>query len=338
MKKKIIVTGGCGYLGAHTIVDLIENDYLPICLDDNSRSTQELLKGVKDITGVQVVNNGIDLKDLISLRKFFDSQSDIEGIIHFAAFKSVNESVQIPMEYMDNNLKSLLNVLAMTKEYEIPKFIFSSSCSVYGNANDMPVSETTTLGKSESPYGLTKKMGEEIIESVSITGKTKYVALRYFNPAGAHPSGLIGEIPLDKPSNLVPAITFFASGKLPELNVFGTDYDTRDGSCIRDFVHVCDIASAHTQALKYGSEDERNYDVYNLGTGIGVTVLETIRAFEEIANIKLDYKIAPRRDGDVVAIYSESEKAKQKLKWIPKFNLNDIMKTAWSWELRNTND
>jgi len=335
MSKKVLVTGGCGYIGAHTIVDLIENGYDPICIDDNSKSTTELLKGVHQITGVNIENNCIDLTDLHSLEQFFSKENDLYGIIHFAAFKSVNESLQIPLDYMNNNLKSLLNILSLVQKYKVPNFIFSSSCSVYGNASEIPVSESTVLAKAESPYGLSKKIGEEIIESVSNIGDTKFVSLRYFNPAGAHMSGLIGEVPLDKPSNLVPAITFFASGKLTELNVFGTDYDTRDGSCIRDFVHVSDISHAHTKALENAHKVGDSYQVYNLGTGLGVTVLETIKAFEEVTGIKLNYKKAARRDGDVVAIYAESKRAEKFLNWVPKYSLKDIMKTAWTWEQKN---
>lgn len=336
-EKKVLVTGGCGYIGTHTLVDLIEHGYTPICIDNNSRSTEALLKGVKEITGKQIVNHKIDLVNLPSIINFFEEHHNIDGIIHFAAYKSVNESVENPLMYLNNNLISLLNLLTCAEQFKVPNFIFSSSCSVYGNVDEMPVKENTILGKAESPYGLSKRMGEELINSVAAKSFSKFISLRYFNPAGAHPSGVIGEVPTGKPSNLVPAITWFAAGKLPAMSVFGTDYETRDGSCIRDFVHVCDIAHAHTLAMQYLEEhsDAAKVETINLGTGIGVTVLETLKAFEQVANMKLAYQEADRREGDVVAIYADNEKASKMLKWSPQYQLQDIMKTAWKWELRN---
>lgn len=330
---KILVTGGCGYIGSHTITDLLENGYEVVCADNNMRSTTELLKKVEEITGKHVPHYPTDLCKIEDVRKIF-SENVFDGIIHFAALKSVDESVKEPALYFYNNLASQVNVIKCTEEFNVPFFVFSSSCSVYGNATALPVTEETPLEKAESPYGLTKQMGEEIIKETARASKTKFILLRYFNPAGAHPSARIGEVPFGRPSNLVPAITQFAAGRLPALKVFGTDYDTRDGSCIRDLIHVCDIAHAHTLALKYLTTlpGEHYCDVFNLGTGNGVTVLEAIKAFEKVANKKLNYELAGRRQGDVVAVYASNEKARNTLKWEPQYDLDQIMLTAWNWE------
>lgn len=334
--KTILVTGGCGYIGSHTIVDLIQNGFNVVSVDNLSRSTGDLLKGVEKITGVSVTNYKVDLCDLNALRQVF-KENRIDGIIHFAAFKSVDESVREPLLYFHNNLISLINVLECTREFQIPHFVFSSSCSVYGDVEKMPVTEDTILTEPKSPYGRTKKIGEEMIRDFSKASTSQFILLRYFNPVGAHPTALIGETPIGKPSNLVPAITQFAAGKLPELKVYGYQYDTRDGSCIRDFIHVCDIASAHTIALKVLLSNpvrKENYAIYNLGTGNGITVLEAIRAFEKISGIKLDYKLAPPREGDVITIYSNNSKAKTELGWIPGLGIDEMMRTAWKWENR----
>ncbi len=329
----ILVTGGCGYIGSHTVVDLLEHGYDVIVADNNSRSSRQLLEGAQEITGKKVINYTVDLCNLDDTRKIFQEHA-IDGIIHFAAFKAVNESMEQPLLYFQNNLISQLNVLQCCKEFNIPHFVFSSSCSVYGNADVIPVTEETELKKAESPYGRTKQIGEDMIRDIARVGNSSYILLRYFNPAGAHPSAIIGEIPFGRPSNLVPAITQFAAGKIDSLKVFGTDYDTRDGSCIRDFVHVCDIARAHTLAIAYLVEkQEKNvFEIFNLGTGNGVTVLETIHAFEAVSGRKLDYKLEDRRPGDVVAVYANNNKAVETLKWKPRFGLEDIMKTAWAWE------
>ena len=244
----ILVTGGCGYIGSHTIVDLLENGYDVISVDNNSRSTMQLLEGAQKITGKKFPHYNLDLCNLEATRSIFQHHT-IDGIIHFAAFKSVDESVTIPLSYFQNNLISQINILKCTEEFKVPHFVFSSSCSVYGNADTIPVTEETPLKAAESPYGRTKQIGEEMIRDIAKVSKTNFILLRYFNPVGAHPSSIIGEVPFGRPSNLVPAITQFAAGKLSALKVFGTDYDTRDGSCIRDFIHVCDIAHAHTLAI-----------------------------------------------------------------------------------------
>jgi UDP-glucose 4-epimerase len=336
---KVLVTGGCGYIGAHTIVDLINNGFDVVSVDSNIRSTTQLLEGVEKITGKKVRNYKVDLCNLEDTNAVFHENRDIVGVIHFAALKAVGESVHEPLMYFQNNLTSLVNVLKCVKEYNIPNLVFSSSCSVYGNTTALPVVEETPLAEAQSPYARTKQIGEKIIEDYSRVNDTQSILLRYFNPVGAHPSALIGELPLGKPDNLVPVITQTAIGKIPKMTVFGTDYDTRDGSCVRDYIHVMDIANAHTKALQYliGHRNSSNCEVFNLGTGNGVTVLEAIKAFEKISGVKLNYTTGPRREGDVIAIYANNTKAKEKLQWEPKIGIEDCMRTAWQWEvsLRN---
>lgn len=336
MKKKVIVTGGCGYIGSHTMVDLIENGYDVVSVDNLSRSKETILEGVKKITGVVVKNHLIDLKDKSQTLAFLEKNKDASGIIHFAAFKAVPESVREPLMYYENNLQSLCNVLEGIHKYGIPNFVFSSSCSVYGNTTELPVKETTPLGKAESPYAATKQMGEVIVEDFSKATGISTVLLRYFNPVGAHPSAHIGERPIGVPENLVPYITQTAIGKREKLKVFGGDYDTRDGSCIRDYIHVMDIANAHIKAIQYllAKKNSTNCDIFNLGSGKGVTVLEAIKAFEEVSGLKLNYEIADRRAGDVVAVYADNQKASKQLGWACKYSLQDMMSSAWSWEKR----
>ena len=334
--NKILVTGGCGYIGAHTIVDLIENGFEPVCVDNNSKSTPALLQGVKEITGVIVKNYKVDLCIFDDTHAIFQENPDIKGIIHFAAFKAVGESVEKPLMYFENNLSSLINILKCAKEFNVPHFIFSSSCTVYGSPDKIPVTEKTPVKAAESPYGATKQMGEEIVQDVTATENLQSVLLRYFNPVGAHPTALIGELPLGKPENLVPAITQTAIGKIKELIVYGDDYPTRDGSCIRDYIHVCDIAHAHTLALQHLIENKNaeKCEIFNLGSGNGVSVLEAINAFEKVSGKKLNYKIGPRRPGDIMAIYADNSLAKKELKWNPKYSLDEMMGTAWKWELK----
>jgi UDP-glucose 4-epimerase len=338
--KKILVTGGCGYIGSHTIVDLIENGFDVISIDDNSRSTRYLLDGIEKITGKKVKNYKVDLKDYNDTRAVFQENEDISGLIHFAAYKAVGESVEEPLMYYENNLFSLINLLKCVDEFRVPHFVFSSSCTVYGSPETIPVTEESPIKKAESPYGSTKQMGEEIITNVVKATDTKAILLRYFNPVGAHPSVLIGELPLGKPANLVPAITQTAIGKIPQLSVFGNDYPTRDGSNIRDYIHVSDIAHAHTLALQYliAEKNKTNCDIFNLGTGNGVTVLEAIKAFEEVSGQKLNYIIGPRRPGDVVAIYANNNLARTALNWEIKYDLKEMMRTAWAWEQKVKQD
>lgn len=334
--KKILVTGGCGYIGSHTIVDLVENGFDVICVDNNSRSSARILEGVEKITGAKIKNYKVDLCNFDDTFAIFQENEDIEAIIHFAAYKAVGESVELPLMYFENNLVSLINLLKCIQEFSIPHFVFSSSCTVYGNPDVIPVTEATPPKPAESPYGYTKQMGEQIINEFSKANPAQCILLRYFNPVGAHPSAHIGELPIGKPANLVPVITQTAIGKLPQVTVYGDDYDTRDGSCIRDFIHVCDIAHAHTLAVQYlmAGKSSKRCDVFNLGTGIGVSVLEAIRAFEKITGIKLNYVIGPRRPGDVIAIYANNDYARRQLTWETKYSLDDMMATAWKWEQR----
>jgi UDP-glucose 4-epimerase len=333
---KILVTGGCGYIGSHTLVDLVENGYEAISVDNNSRSSAIILEGVEKITGKKIKNYKVDLCNFDDTFAIFQENEDIAGIIHFAAYKSVGESVEKPLMYFENNLHSLINILKCVQEFEIPWFVFSSSCTVYGNTDEVPVTEVTPPKPAESPYGYTKQMSEQIVNEFSKSFNTQCILLRYFNPVGAHPTAFIGELPVGKPQNLVPAITQTAIGKLKKMQVHGDDYPTRDGSCIRDYVHVCDIAHAHTLAIKYleAGQTHLRCEVFNLGTGNGVTVLEAIHAFEKVSGVRLNYEIGPRRPGDMVAIYANNDLARNLLGWSPKFSLEEMMSTAWDWEKR----
>ena len=334
--KKILVTGGCGYIGSHTIVDLMENGYDVISVDNNSKSSPRIFEGIEKITGRKVKNYKVDLCNFDDTFAIFQENEDISGIIHFAAYKSVGESVIHPLMYFENNLVSLINLLKCVQEFNIPYFVFSSSCTVYGNPDKIPVTESTPPKPAESPYGYTKQMGEQIINEFSKASDTQCVLLRYFNPVGAHPTAMIGELPIGKPANLVPAITQTAIGKLPQLQVFGNDYPTRDGSCIRDYIHVCDISHAHTLAVEFLLKEttEKRCEVFNLGSGNGVSVLEAINAFEKVSGVKLNYVVGPRRPGDVIAIYANNDYARNTLGWELKYSLDEMMATAWKWEQR----
>ena len=337
---KVIVTGGCGYIGSHTLVELLAAGHDPVSIDDNSRSSERILDGVERITGKRVKNYRVDLRNVTPTEAVFAENRDAIAVIHFAAFKTVPESVAKPLLYYDNNINSLLNVLACTEKYRIPCFIFSSSCAVYGNASKLPVTEDTPFGEPECPYARTKQMGEHIIRDFARVSRTNSVSLRYFNPVGAHPSGEIGETPYGEPDNLVPGITRTAIGRLPELVVHGSDYDTRDGTCIRDYIHVSDIARAHVLAIecmrKTGDRGQGTgkAEVFNLGSGTGTTVLEAIRAFEGATGRKLSYRIGPRRAGDAAAVFSDNHKAEAILGWRPERGIDEMMKTAWVWEQR----
>lgn len=333
--NKILVTGGCGYIGVHTIVDLVQNGYEVISVDNNSRSNIAILEGAEKIIGKKIKNYVVDLCNLKDTETIFEENKDINGIIHFAAYKAVGESVEKPLMYYENNLGSLVNILKCAEKYAIPNFVFSSSCTVYGNPDAIPVTEETPQKPAESPYGATKQMGEVIVRDAVKSNQVQAILLRYFNPVGSHPSTLIGEIPLGRPANLVPAITQTAIGKLPTMHVWGNDYDTRDGSCLRDYIHVCDIAHAHTLALNFliSKQNKVNPAIFNLGTGDGFTVLEVIHAFEKTSGVKLNYTVGPRRGGDVVAIYANNNKAKTELNWQPKYSLDQMMDSAWKWEL-----
>jgi UDP-glucose 4-epimerase len=338
--RKILVTGGCGYIGSHTLVDLVENGYDVISVDNNSRSSDKILQGVEKIVGKKIKNYKVDLCDYNDTHAIFTENPDIVGIIHFAAYKSVSESVEKPLLYFENNLTSLINLLKCVDEFTIPYFVFSSSCTVYGNPDDIPVTESTAPKPAASPYGYTKQMGEQIVSEYIKSSHAQAILLRYFNPVGAHPSNWIGELPIGIPANLVPAITQTAIGKIKSMKVHGTDYPTRDGSCVRDFIHVCDIAHAHTLALNYLLEKRNKAacEVFNLGSGNGVTVLEAIKAFEKVSGVTLNYSLGERRPGDVVAIYANNDKAKKELGWQTQYSLEDMMRTAWDWEQRLEED
>lgn len=330
---KILVTGGCGYIGAHTIVDLVNNGFDVISVDDLSKGSLRMMTGIEDILGKRIKNYKVDLTNREETLAIFQEQPDIAGIIHFAAFKSVGESVSEPLKYYRNNIDSLLNILECASQFDIANIVFSSSCSVYGNPDSLPVDENAALKYAESPYARTKQMGEDICKDIAKAQPINIALLRYFNPVGAHPSGKIGELQ-EKPENLVPVITQTAIGKRAQMSVFGNDYNTRDGSCIRDYVHVMDIANAHTKALQklINSDQTTGCITYNLGTGNGVSVLEMIDSFEKVSGKKLNYKIEDRRAGDVVAVYADNKKATKDLGWIPAYSLDEMMKTAWAWE------
>ncbi len=333
--KKVLVTGGTGYIGSHTIVDLVNHGFEVISIDDYSNSTSQALEGIKAITGKDIKNYTVDLKDLEATEKVFAEHPDLVGVIHFAAHKLVGESVEKPLTYFRNNLNSLMNIIDCMRKFEVENLIFSSSCSVYGNAKELPVTEDTPMREAESPYARTKQMGEQICVDVAHHEKDhNFVLLRYFNPAGAHHSALLGENPANAPSNLVPVITETAIGKRQKMTVFGADYDTRDGSCIRDYIHVMDLANAHTKSIQYLLEhrNQSNLEVFNLGIGEGVSVLEAIEAFEKVSGQKLNYEIGPRRPGDVIAIYAQPDRAQKSLNWKPERDIEVIMGSAWAWE------
>lgn len=336
---KVLVTGGCGYIGSHTLIDLIENGFDPISIDSLVNADTSPLRGIKKITGRAVKNHAIDLCDFRKTRAIFENNRDIIGVIHFAALKSVPESVANPLLYFRNNLDSLLNLLVCMTEFGVKNLIFSSSCSVYGNARELPVTENTPFEEAESPYARTKQMGEQILRDFCrFNPDFNAILLRYFNPAGAHPTAIIGENPRLPASALVPVITETAIGRRAEMTVFGDKFDTRDGSCIRDFIHVMDLANAHTLALKHliSGKNAQNCDVFNLGMGEGVTVLETIRAFEKVNKLKFNWKIGPAREGDVVAIFADKTKASNELGWQPKFGIEEVMRSAWKWEKKRS--
>ena len=333
---KLLITGGTGYIGSHTIIEMIETGkFTPICVDSCERSTPKTMERIEKITGIQVPFYQIDICNKDAFFRIFEEHKDIVGIIHFAAYKSVPESVEKPLEYYRNNLQSLENVLEACLKYNIPNLIFSSSCSIYGAVEKLPVNELTPMGAPFCPYAHTKQIGEGMIRFFTqIHPQFNAVILRYFNPVGAHSSGLNGEFSPDKPNNLMPIITQVGIGKMEKLTVFGTDYDTRDGSCIRDYVHVSDIADAHIKAMEFLLEkrNKTNCEVFNLGSGNGVSVLEMLHAFEEITGVKLNYTLGERRAGDVPAVYSDSTRAQEILQWKCKYSIKDMVETAWKWE------
>ncbi len=333
LKQKILVTGGLGYIGSHTVVALQEAGYEVVIIDDLSNSELFVLDRIKQITGIRPDFHQIDLKDTNSVNEFF-RLNKVDGVIHFAAHKAVGESVQKPLMYHKNNLLGLINVLEAMKENKVDHFIFSSSCTVYGQADKMPIDETAPIKKAESPYAKTKQMGEEILEDFVSAYDKNVVSLRYFNPVGAHPSALIGELPKGIPNNLVPFVTQTAAGIREFLSVFGKDYPTHDGTAIRDYIYVCDLADAHVKALTrlIQKENKSGLEVFNLGTGIGSTVLEVVQAFEKVNNLKLNYKLVDRREGDIIEAFADNSLAEKELGWKPKTSLDESMRTAWEWQ------
>jgi UDP-glucose 4-epimerase len=335
MKKKILVTGGTGYIGSHTTVELIKEGFDVVIIDNLYNSEAEVTDRIQKIAGVKPALEVIDVCDREKLDIFFSKNKDIAAIIHFAAYKAVGESVNKPLGYYRNNILSLINLLDAMKRYGIPHLVFSSSCTVYGQPEKLPVTEDAPLQPSTSPYGNTKQVGEEIIRDTAFSDQNiKAISLRYFNPIGAHPSALIGELPRGVPENLVPYITQTAYGLRDELKVFGNDYDTPDGSCIRDYLHVVDLAKAHVVAVKrlLDGRNKTNYEVFNLGTGKGVSVLEAIKSFERVSGIKLKYNIVGRRAGDIEKIWADPSFANRELGWKTISTLDEAMKTAWDWE------
>lgn len=330
-KKYILVTGGAGYIGSHTVVALIEKGFTPVIIDDFRNSNKDVIQRLQTITKQEIVYFNIACQDQSRLRGVLE-QFPASGVIHFAADKAVGESVEKPLKYFDNNFGSLISILELIQEYNIEKFVFSSSCTVYGDPEIIPVNEESPVSYN-SPYGYTKKVCEEMIEQfIPSCPSVKATLLRYFNPVGAHESGLIGEEPDGKPNNLLPFITQTAAGIRKELTVFGDDYDTPDGTCIRDYIHVVDLAEAHVAALESLDDSKDNPVVYNVGTGKGTSVLEMIKAFENITGKQLPYTIGPRREGDIKEIFANTDKVNQKLNWKSKKTIEDAIATAWSFE------
>jgi UDP-glucose 4-epimerase len=335
MKRKILVTGGTGYIGSHTVVELIADGFEPIIIDNLYNSEAEVVNRIQKISGIKPVLEVLDLCNQDKLDKFVQKNQDISAVIHFAAYKAVGESVNKPLDYYRNNLLSLVNLLEAMKHYSIPHLVFSSSCTVYGQPEKLPVNEDAPLQPATSPYGNTKQVGEAIIRDTTASDRNfKAISLRYFNPIGAHPSALIGELPRGVPENLVPYLTQTGYGIREELSVFGNDYNTPDGSCIRDYLHVVDLAKAHVIAIKrlIESKNKKPYEVFNLGTGNGVSVLEAIKSFERVSGIKLKYRIVGRRAGDIEKIWADPSFANKELGWKTLSSLDEAMKTAWDWE------
>jgi UDP-glucose 4-epimerase len=332
---KILVTGGLGFIGSHTVVELQNEGYDVVIIDDLSNSSMNVLDGIIAITGKRPTFEKLDLKNKTGVQEFFKKHQDIKGVIHFAASKAVGESVQKPLMYYENNINTLVYVLQELVNLNDANFIFSSSCTVYGQADEMPITENAPVKPAESPYGNTKQIGEEIIrDTCEIRSNLKAIALRYFNPIGAHPSAKIGELPIGVPQNLVPFITQTAAGLRDFLSVFGDNYPTPDGTCIRDYIHVVDLAKAHVVALQRLLSDTNtsNLETFNVGTGVGSSVLEVIQSFERVSGLSLNYKMAPKREGDVITAYADTTKANMELGWKAESTLDDAMRSAWLWE------
>ena len=332
---KILVTGGLGFIGSHTVVELQNEGYEVVIIDNLSNSSIDVLDGITSITGKKPIFEELDLREKADVEAFFKKHNDIKGVIHFAASKAVGESVKEPLLYYENNISTLVYILKELQKLPSASFIFSSSCTVYGQADELPITENAPVKLAESPYGNTKQIGEEIIkDTCKISENIKAIALRYFNPIGAHESVNIGELPIGVPQNLVPFITQTAIGLREQLSVFGDDYPTTDGTCVRDYIHVVDLAKAHVVALErlLKNKNLENYETFNLGTGTGSSVLEVIQSFERVSGLKLNYKIVERREGDVISAYADTDKANNELGWKTKLALDDAMRSAWKWE------
>ncbi|MBF0395388.1 MAG: UDP-glucose 4-epimerase GalE [Desulfobacterales bacterium] len=335
MKNRILVTGGTGYIGSHTVVELINAQYEVVIIDDLSNSYASVIDNILKITGKKPVFEQFNLCDKKFLDQFFEKYTDISAIIHFAASKSVNESVEKPLKYYRNNLMSCINLLDAMREYSVPYMVFSSSCTVYGQPEKLPVTEYAPLQTPSSPYGNTKQICEKIIQDVTISNEDiSAISLRYFNPIGAHTSSLIGELSTGTPDNLVPYITQTGIGIREFLRVFGNDYDTPDGTCIRDFIHVIDIADVHIKAVErlLGNKNKAQYEFFNVGTGRGYSVMEVIKTFEKVSGKKLNYKILGRRPGDIEKIWADTSLANKELEWVATRDLDEMLLTAWNWE------
>jgi UDP-glucose 4-epimerase len=333
--KKILVTGGLGFIGSHTVVELQQSGYEVVIIDNLYNSKIEVLDRIISITGIKPSYFNIDLRNKIAIKDFFKTNR-VDGIIHFAASKAVGESVKNPLLYYENNISTLVYLLQEMKEHQLSNFIFSSSCTVYGQANELPITENAPVKPAESPYGNTKQIGEEIIKESCKANGLKAIALRYFNPIGAHETAIIGELPLGVPQNLIPFVTETAAGIRKELAVFGDDYPTKDGTAIRDYIHVVDLAKAHIAALErlLSNTNKKDFEVFNVGTGTGSSVLEVIKAFEKVSNTKLNYKIVSRREGDVTSAYADTTLAKVELGWETEKTLEEALLAAGKWQLK----
>tara|TARA_Y100000034_G_scaffold125461_1_gene175041 strand:- start:42 stop:1055 length:1014 start_codon:yes stop_codon:yes gene_type:complete len=333
MSKKILVAGGAGYIGSHTIVELANEGYEPIIVDDFSNSQESVLNGLEKIIGRKISFYKVNCVDEKSLNEIFELEKNIHGVIHFAAFKAVGESVENPLKYYKNNLNSLMSLISSMKKNKIKNLVFSSSCTVYGIPDSLPINEEAPIKLANSPYGNTKKISEEIIKDcLHSNDLKKAVLLRYFNPIGAHESALIGELPIGEPDNLVPRITQKAAGILEGFKINGDNYDTLDGTCIRDYIHVVDLAKAHVKALEYFGKSSKRLGIFNIGTGKGTSVLELINTFENVSGKKFEYEIGEKREGDIPEIYADVKKANGELDWKAEFSIENALSSAWKWQ------
>jgi UDP-glucose 4-epimerase len=334
--QKILVTGGTGFIGSHTVVELAREGYHPIIIDNFSNSHRDALIGIQNLVGRDIPFHEVDCTDKVQVQEVIEEHGGVDGVIHFAAYKAVGESVRYPSKYYHNNIGSLVAVVEAMQATNVQNLVFSSSCTVYGQPDSLPVTENSPFAKANSPYGYTKQVCERILtdQAGAKDNQLSSILLRYFNPIGAHPSGKIGELPLGQPENLIPYVTQTAIGERDTLTVFGNDYDTSDGTCVRDYIHVVDLAKAHVKALVWLDERDGCCEAFNLGTGQGKTVLDVINSFEEVSGEKLNYTLGPRRPGDVEKIYASADRAEQELNWKCELDLDDSLRDAWNWQKR----